>query len=93
MGLAQDQTMPPGEDLTYEIVTTVADVRGVDPMNLEERLFEVVDPDALWQLSANRPDGTSRRGGQVTFTLAGCEVTVDGERQVTVASPNDSALD
>lgn len=79
-----------GDRLNYEVVTAVADARDVDPLDLDERLHEVVDPDALWQLFADRPNGVSRDGGEVTFHLAGCEVTVYGESDVEVVGPDSS---
>lgn len=71
-------------------MTAVADARGVDPLDLDQRLNEAVDPDALWHLFAPRQNGASRTGGQVQFSLADCEVTVYGDRSFEVEPPATS---
>ena len=93
MGSEQNQKSRSGDSLVHDIVSTVADARGIDPIEMEERLHDVIDPDALGHLFADRLDGTSRRGGQVTFRLARCEVTVDGDWQVSVRVPEDAGAD
>ena len=90
MRLEQDRTSLLGDSLIHDIVTAVADARGIDPIEMDERLYEVVDPDALGHLFAERSDGTPRRGGQLTFRLADCEVTVDGERRISVRVLEDA---
>lgn len=91
MGSQGDNRNEPSEDArTYELVSAVASARGVDPLDLDERLIEVVDPDALWQLFAPRLDGTRRAGGQVTFRLAQCEVTVRADAGIDVVPPESS---
>ena len=40
-------------------------------------LAEVVDPDAMERLFAEKPDGTPRQGGRIAFTLAGYEITLE----------------
>lgn len=59
------------------VVVAVAEARGVDPTELEPRLYDFVDPDALDSLF--RSDD-----GSVAFTMAGCHVTVYGSGRVVV---------
>lgn len=40
-------------------------------------LVEVLDPDAIERLFAEKPDGTPREGGRLSFTLAGYEITLE----------------
>jgi hypothetical protein len=93
MGFEQERRSPSRDRLAHEIVTAVAEARGVDPLELDERLFDVVDPDALGDIFADRPSGAERRGGQVTFRLARCYVTIDGDRRVSVRPPEDVSAD
>ena len=56
--------------LTWSVVTSVAEIHGVDPTEVEPPLGTVVDGDALESLV------TSMTRGSVTFQYSGCEVTV-----------------
>lgn len=73
-------------DLTHAVVEAVAEVRGVDPVGLEPRLYQAVDPDALNRLFARRADGTPREGGRVEFVLAACQVCVEADGSVDVTA-------
>lgn len=78
----------PGEgELTTTIVEAVAEATGIDPLKLDTRLYDVVDPDGLEQVFRKRGDGTIRTGGELTFTIAECEVTVYSEGRVVVTPP------
>jgi hypothetical protein len=65
------------------VVSTVAQAKGVDPLELEP-LYNVVDPDALDSLFASN-DGQSSM--ELCFEMAGCEVVVDGAGEVAVTPP------
>jgi hypothetical protein len=70
------------------VVEAVADARGVAPTELEP-LHGVVDADALDDLL----DARSNDAGATTtvsFTYAGCEVTITGHSEVVVR-PDDDA--
>lgn len=71
-------------DLVVDVVSAVADANGVDPTELEPRLNNVVDTDALGRIFSDRPNGVARPGGRIVFTLCGCEVTIDGDQSVEV---------
>ena len=72
-----------GEAVSTAVVTALARVKGVDPVDLDERLYDHVDPCALDQLFAPTGGG-SFRNGHVSFAMAGCRVEVDESRTVTV---------
>jgi hypothetical protein len=74
-----------GDSLGETVVTAVADAAGVDPDDVEGRLYDVVEPDALDDLLRPRADGTPRAGAQVTFPFHGHHVTVTPDA-VTVES-------
>lgn len=69
-------------DVVYQVITSVADARNLDPIQLEPRLYDILDPDALARLFDDRPDGTARQGGRVSFDMAGCRVTIREDHSV-----------
>lgn len=71
------------ESISTSVVAAVADSKGVDPLDLKERLFDVVDPDALDALFEPGPFGAERDQGTVTFAMAGCEVVVRADGDVS----------
>ena len=70
------------------VIEAVADAEGVSPRALRppayQPLHEVIDPDSLDALFANRVDGAPRASGTVSFTYCGYAVTVDGDGSVTL---------
>lgn len=65
------------ESLGQVVVFAVGEARGVDPADLDDRLYDVIDPDALDNLFTGG-------GGTLEFTFAGCQVTVHGGERVVV---------
>lgn len=63
------------------VVAAVAKAKGVDPLDLDP-LYDVVDPDALDRLFADGKAGSASL--EVSFTMADCEVVVDGSGEVAV---------
>lgn len=66
-----------GEDGAVTLVNCVAEVRGIDPIDLDP-IQHTIDTDALDSLLA----GNFR--GSCTFTYAGCEVEVSGDGTIRV---------
>lgn len=73
------------------VVSAVSAVTGV-PIE-EIGLNEVVHPGALNRLFSDRCDGTPREGGELVFSLAGCEVTLRSNGEIVLAPPEDSRRD
>lgn len=73
--------------ISSEVVLAVARATDSDPTELDS-LYDVVDPDALDQLFQPQLNGTQRGVGRVTFSINGCEVTVQANGDV-VATPLD----
>jgi len=71
------------DDVIYNVVEKVAEVEGVDPLELTPPLFEVIDPDALGQIFATAPTA-GRMDIQVSFHHNGYDVTVCGDGDVSV---------
>lgn len=65
------------------VVAAVAGELGTEPDELEAPLHDFVEPDALDVLFAPTYAGVARPAGQVTFSMHGCTVTVDGCGEVT----------
>lgn len=66
------------------IVRAVTEVADCDLLAGDCVLYDVVDPDSLNQLFADRGAGTARMTGRVVFDLQGCrvEICADGEHVV-----------
>lgn len=75
--------MATGTPLGAEIVERIAEREGVDPVDLDDLLYDAIDAEALDALT----DGVDDRQGQnlrVEFTYHGYAITVDGTRSVTI---------
>ena len=82
-------TIHRGKEVSDIVVTSVAEAKGVDPLELEP-LYDVVDPDALDTIF-NSTDASSSM--ELSFTMAGCEVVVCGDGEVNVTPPaSDESL-
>lgn len=82
--------MDQGVPVSVRIVEAVAERNAVDPTDLEPRLHDVIDPDALDTLFP-AGGGADDSTATVEFTYAGCSVTVDGSGRVDVSGPNTAA--
>lgn len=78
------------ESLSQTIVYAVAETKGVDPVDLTERLYDCVDPDALDRLFDT---GGHEAVGSVVFTMAGCTVRIESGRAVVVTDDADSTAE
>ena len=76
------------DDVCTAIVEAVADSVGHHSLELNPRLADVIDPDALNSLVAPRPDG-SLPPVTVTFEYRGHAVTVDARSGVDVRASED----
>jgi len=72
----------PATPLDLRIVEMVADAEGCDPAELDETLYQVVDPDALTGLFRA---GSERSNGELTFEFCGYEVTVTADEEVELS--------
>ncbi len=72
------------QSLSTTVTVAVADVAGVEPSDIPEQLYDVIDPEALDKLFKPRDDGVARRGGRLSFSLYGHHVTIRGDGTITV---------
>jgi hypothetical protein len=66
------------------IVERIAAAEGIDPLDLEVPLYDVIDPDALEALTNASDDGDARADLELTFSYSGYIVTVDGRGNVEI---------
>ena len=79
---------PHDGDVSETVVTAVAAATGIDPLELEP-LYYVVDPDALNSLfDSSRTYSSTPK--EFRFTMAGCEVVVRDQGEVTVIPPTEN---
>jgi len=69
---------------TERVMERVAAAEGTEPSQIEEMLYERVDPDALDSLFESSPNGPTRERGNVQFPYHGYEVVVFADGEVTV---------
>lgn len=67
-------------DVVSRIVSAVAQLEGVEPTDLDTRLYDAIDPDALSALVENAPD----TGITVGFDYVGYRVTVVADDELHV---------
>lgn len=67
-----------------EVVERVAARERVDPVDLDVRLYDAIDADALEALTNRTGDGQVRSNVRVEFSYHGYAVTVDGNGRVIV---------
>lgn len=69
------------QSLSVSIIRAVATVAGVDPLSLQPRLYDVVDPDALETLVTSN---TAHSNVQVTFEFGAYRITVTQNGEIIV---------
>ncbi|AZQ14167.1 HalOD1 output domain-containing protein [Halorubrum sp. PV6] len=73
--------------LSQKVLERVAELEDAAPHELEEPLFEAVDPDALDQVFRTQPNGPRRAEGRVRFSYHGYEVVAYADGRVSVQDP------
>lgn len=82
-GTTFKSTIGPLEPPSHAVVRSVATVEGVDPLDLDSTLYEVVDPDALDSL-LDHVAGGGASPVVVSVVLGGYEVRVASDRSITI---------
>lgn len=77
---------PEDQSVGISIIRAVASVSEVDPLSLQPRLYDVVDPDALEKLFNSAPGDL-----QITFLFGTYKVTVTGQRDIFVRDDTTSS--
>jgi len=79
-----------GERVSETVVRALADSRGTDPLDLDDRLYDAIDPDALDGFFEESGDATGRR---IAFSTHGRRIVVDEARRVYVTYRDQSLPD
>lgn len=76
------------ESTSTSVVEAVASAKGVDPIDLDDCLYDYIDPGALDTLigGGDRPDSDLC----LSFTMADCYVTLDRSGLITVTAVGGS---
>ena len=80
-----------GQPPSTKVIVTVAEREGVDPCELDQPLYDVVNPDSLDALFTPTSNAAVRRGGHVEFTYCGYDVTVKSDGHVGVSPSGDKS--
>lgn len=80
-------------EITETIITLLADAKGEDPLDIEPRLYDILDPDALDRIFQDT-DGQWRasNASRIEFTMCGCHVLVRDTGHVVVTPEEPSAV-
>ncbi len=74
-------------DLTTTLVHALADVMGRDVTEIEWRLADSIDPDALDRVFSPPGSGTAGGDCHVAFVVEGYRVTVYGNGEIVITPP------
>ena len=74
------------DDLEYRVVMAVSEERNVDPVRIDEQLYDVIDIESLERIIQRTETGGSVELS-LSFQFSGCHVTVaeDGDVDAQVA--------
>jgi len=78
----------PTDSLSETVVHAVAETKGVDPLDLNERLYDCINPDALDVLFEPTAECNGSRSGTLVFSMDGCRVEIESDRTILV-TPED----
>lgn len=79
-GATIQTTMDDMTNIGAAVAIAVADIRGEEPEELDEVLYDAIDPDALQTLLKN--DNTT----EISFEFNDCQVDVTSDGQLTVTA-------
>ena len=81
-------TADPADDLCWDIVTAIAEERGIDWRDIDDRLGDIIDPHALGRL-ARQSEASEEISLSVSFRMADCYVTVTDGGRVRANHPEE----
>jgi hypothetical protein len=88
-GRAAYRVAPNGRSPSTNVIEAVAEVADCDPLAGDCVLYDVIDPDALDRLFADRDAGTGLTAGKVVFSLQGCRIEACADGELVVHEPHD----
>lgn len=82
--LEPSATVETAEKPSELIVDLIADLEGVDPVELSSPLYSVIDPDALDALFQSSNGNSTETPGYVQFEYYGYEIRVQSDNEVAI---------
>lgn len=79
-----DSLQGSGGTVSEQLLAAIAEREGVDLLDFDSRLYDVIDPDALDRLFRS-----SGMNGQIKFTYLGYEVAVFSDGRIALNSLNE----
>ena len=79
------------QPLSTEVTVKVAEQEGVGPCELDQPLYDVVNPDSLDALFAPTSNAAARSDGYIEFTYYGYDITVKSDGHVDVSPSEDKS--
>lgn len=73
------------DDLSVTVVNAIADREGVDPLELDPCLYEVIDPAALNALFSGPEDTENGPISRIVFSYNGYDVHIAGDGEVRIS--------
>lgn len=77
-------TKETAENPSTLIIDLIADLQGVDPVELTPPLYSVIDPDALDALFHSSTGDASQTSGHVDFEYCGYEIRIQSDGEVAI---------
>lgn len=71
------------ESLSTAVVLAVAEAAQLEPQEIHQTIYEVIDPDALDEIFRGDASNDRAADGQISFSLADYQVTVDSGGTIT----------
>lgn len=76
--------------LSERIVVEIANRENTSPTELDSRLYDAIDPEALEDLFSSFSSGTLRTNGRIVFSFCDYEVTVFSDDEIEVRSVDEA---
>jgi hypothetical protein len=89
-GRAAFRVAPNDRDVSTNVIEAIGEVTGCDLLGGGCVLYDVIDPDALDRLFANRDHDEAVTTGTVVFSLQGCRVEARADGELVLHEPHDS---
>ena len=77
------------ESLSIAVVEAIAERAAAEPLDLDQPLYDAIDPEALENLFPVDAEGRPMTEGHVTFSYGEYTVRVESDRRVRVFGPED----
>lgn len=85
--LAKIHSIEQNEPASSTVIRAIADYHGIDPIDLDQPLYDAIDPEALDALVNNATRNPAPSEFSIQFTYYGCMVDVSNDGSVEI-TPN-----